>query len=279
MNRLNEKYLFIDELVNGDFGNIFKAQHKISKKLVIIKIEKKTETSLLLYETKIYNILKSYSYISNLRNFFSTNSEHILIIDYFGDNLKILKNKLDHLNIEMREKINFINSIIFTIIDAIQELHALDYIYRDVKPHNFCYNNTIKLIDLGFCKKFINNGNHIENNKTTNIIGTPNYISKSVLDLNSPSRRDDVESVIYLYLFLLFPQNYWYMYINLENKYKKDINILEQIINDLQNNDMNSINYKNINLKYIIDYLKLVRNIKFTEKPNYDLIKMFIKSI
>lgn len=273
MNKINEKYLIIDELINGEFGKVFKAEHKISKKLVVIKIEKKTEISLLLYETKIYNILKSYSYISNLRNFYSTQSENILIIDYFGDNLKIIKNKLYISTIGMREKINFINSVCINIIDAINELHNYEFIYRDIKPENFCYNSTIKLIDLGFCKKFINNKTHIDNKKINNIIGTPNYISKSILELNTPSRRDDIESIIYLYLFLLFPEEYWNLYTSLENKYKKDINVIQQILNDMQNN------YNNINFKYIIKYLESVRNIKFSEKPDYNLFKIFIKSI
>lgn len=283
MNKINEKYLIINELINGEFGKVFKAQHKISKKLVVIKIEKKTEISLLLYETKIYNVLKSYSYISNLRNFYSTQSENILIIDYFGDNLKIIKNKLHISNISLREKINFINSISINIIDAIEKLHKYEFIYRDIKPENFCYNNTIKLIDLGFCKKFINNGNHIQNIKISSIIGTPNYISKSVLELNTPSRRDDIESIIYLYLFLIFSETYWNLYIGLENKYKKDINIITKILNDLQNNNILNHNlennYKNINFNYIIQYLELSRNIKFSEKPDYNLFKILIKSI
>lgn len=275
MNQITEKYILIDELINGKFGKVYKAQHKISKKLVVIKIEKKSKNSLLLYETKLYNVLKSYSYISNLRNFFSTDSENIIIIDYFGDNLKILKYNLDKIDIEMKEKIKFINFIIINIIDAIEKLHNLNYIYRDIKPQNFCYNqNCIKLIDLGFCKKFINNSKHIENIKLTNIIGTPNYVSLSVLNLNNPSRRDDIESIIYLYLFLLFPQIYWKLYIQLDNLNKKDINFINHIINLFQKN----YNYK-FNFDYIIKYLNLVRSIKFADKPNYELFKIFIKSI
>jgi serine/threonine protein kinase len=278
MNKLNDKYLLIEELVSGEFGKVYKAQHKISKNLVVIKIEKKTNISLLLYEIKIYNALKSYSYISNLRNFFSTDIENILIIDYYGDNLVTLKYKLDSISILLREKINFINILTIDIINAIEELHKLEYIYRDIKPQNICYfNNNIKIIDLGFCKKYINNGLHISNNKINNIIGTINYISKSVLELNTPSRKDDIESIIYLYMFLLLPQNYWKMYTSNKNENKKNLIIIEKIINKLFKNNFNE--YSNINLKYISEYINNIRKINFYEEPNYKLYKIFIKSI
>ena len=55
---LNEKYALLEELTNGEFGKIFKAKHKLSHDIVVIKIEEKSKNSLLLYETKMYNYLK-----------------------------------------------------------------------------------------------------------------------------------------------------------------------------------------------------------------------------
>ena len=270
---INEKYLIIKELNNGEFGRVFKATHKLSNDDVVIKLEKKTNNSLLLYETKMYNHLKNYKYISKIRNFYNDSINNILIIDYHGESIYEFKCWLNIF--EMREKIYFINNLIIHILDALQELHELSYIYRDVKPQNFCYNKTLKLIDLGFCAPFLIDNKHIVNSKISKIIGTPNYISKNVLELNTPSRRDDIESVFYIYLFLIVPSNIWTKYSNIDNINKKNIILIFEIIaninNDFYNNELNIENLKN--------FLKNIRNTKFEEIPNYNTFKTLIKGI
>ena len=197
MELINQKYNILEELSHGNFGIILKAENKIKKDNVVIKIEIKSDTSLLLYESKLYTHLNNYSYISKLRNFYSDNKYNIMIIDYHGDNLFNIKKNL----INDTDKIKH---IMLESLNAINELHKLSYIHRDIKPQNFCYDlnkNNLKLIDLGLSKSFINNKYHIINKKLSNIIGTPNYISKNVLELNTPSRRDDIESLLYFSAF------------------------------------------------------------------------------
>lgn len=270
---INEKYLIIKELTNGEFGRVFKAKHKLSNSDVVIKLEKKNKSSLLLYETKMYNYLKNYNYISKIRNFYNDSLNNILIIDYHGESIYDLKSGLN--SFQMREKIYFVNNLTIHIIDALCELHKLLYIYRDVKPQNFCYNKSLKLIDLGFCVPYLIDNNHILNTKLNKIIGTPNYISKNVLELNTPSRRDDIESVFYIYLFLIVPCELWIKYSAIENANKKDITLIFEIINNI-NNDF----YKNhLNVENLKKFLMIIRNTKFEEIPNYNTFKTLIKGI
>jgi len=58
----------------------------------------------------------------------------------------------------------------------------------------------VYLIDLGMCKNYLRNGQHIapKNRSAAGIIGTANYISVNVHQMKDPSRRDDVESVCYV---------------------------------------------------------------------------------
>lgn len=270
---INQKYLIIKELTNGEFGRVFKAKHKLSNSEVVIKIEKKTISSLLLYETKMYNYLKNYNYISKIRNFYNDSLNNILIIDYHGESIYDLKSELNIF--EMREKIYFINNLIIGIIDALHELHKLSYIYRDVKPQNFCYNNSLKLIDLGFCTPYLIDDKHIFNIKINKIIGTPNYISKNVLELNTPSRRDDIESVFYIYLFLIIPCELWMKYSEIDNTNKKDITLIFEIITNISNDFYNN----KINIENLKKFLMIIRNTKFEEIPNYNTFKKLIKGI
>lgn len=273
MNNLIDKYIFLHELTNGEFGKIYKARHKISNADVVFKIENKSEVSLLLYEAKLYNELKKFSYISHLRNFTSTANSYIMIIDYNGPTLLQIKTVL--YTYPINERINFINKLIYNIISAYEELHSYDYLYRDTKPHNFCYkNNNLKIIDLGFCKKYKINNVHIENKKIMKIVGTPNYVSLNVVNLDTPSRRDDLESLIYLYLFLLISEELWNSYSNISLIDKKDESIIKKILDFIQKNEKNEKNLNNI-----IIYFQYIRSLSFTIQPDYNKIKLLIKSI
>ena len=270
---INKKYLIITELNHGEFGRVFKAKHRLSNNDVVIKVEKKSINSLLLYETKLYNYLKNYSYISKIRNFYNDNINNILIIDYNGDTIHDIKNSLNIFN--MREKIYFINNLITNIINSLEELHNLKYIHRDVKPQNFCYNKSIKLIDLGFCKSYIVNNKHIENIKLKKIIGTSNYISNNIVQLNNPSRRDDIESIFYIYLFLLMPNELWKKYSTLDIHQKKNIVFLNELLNNLNNDFYNN----EINIDNLKTFLLSIRNTKFHESPQYNTFKTLIKLV
>ena len=221
----------------------------------------------------MYNYLKDYSYISKLRNFYNNNNQFILIIDYHGDTLFNIKDKLNEFNLE--NKINFIGKICLQLLDAIKCLHDLEFIYRDVKPQNFCFKNVIKVIDLGFCKQYKINNNHIENVKLKKIIGTPNYISKNVLELNTPSRRDDIESIIFIYIFLLMPNSIWKLYNEMDNYLKKKELLLNEIFinlnNDFYNNQLDNKIFKQL--------LKNIRKINFQDEPDYNTFKLLIKAI
>lgn len=274
-NIIKNKYTFEKELNHGEFGKVYRAKHKITNENVVIKIERKSVLSLLLYEIKMYNYLKSYNYISKIRNYYSDISNNILIIDYNGISLYELKNRINVNN--MREKINYINKLVVFVIDALEALHDYNYLYRDLKPHNICYNNNgeIKLIDLGFCTPFIINGKHIINKKISKILGTPNYVSKNIIELNTPSRRDDIESIFYLYLFFILSDIIWKNYGDIDNNKKKDYNLIRDILININNNLYENI----LNIKKLLNYLEFVRNIEFDGKPNYNNLKLLIKSI
>ena len=112
----------------------------------------------------------------------------------------------------------------------------------------------IFLIDFSFCKKYINtNGEHILKNKINKIIGSINYISLNVHDLTEPSRRDDLESVIYILIYLYFGKLEW------EYSMK---------INDIYEMKKNIIHNENIPecFRSIIMYS---RSLEFDERPNY----------
>ena len=57
-------------------------------------------------------------------------------------------------------------------------------------------------IDFGLAKRYVIEGNHIQEKQDKNIIGTVKYASVNIHNGIESSRRDDIESLCYTYISL-----------------------------------------------------------------------------
>jgi serine/threonine protein kinase len=152
------------------------------------------------------------------------------------------------------------------MIQRVQSLHEKSLIHRDIKPDNFLFginekSEILYLIDLGFCKRYIlDNNKHITNKNTQNIIGSPTFVSLNVHRLCQPSRRDDIESILYTLLFLINKLKWDYLLVKDQNNNDKIIELKENIIY-----------YKDIP-NSIIELISYCRQLEFDECPNYKYI-------
>jgi serine/threonine protein kinase len=97
------------------------------------------------------------------------------------------------------------------LIDIVEEFHKTGHVLLDVKPDNLmvCRTNggkvtseslaaSIRLVDLGLVKAFGGPHGHKDNTGAAGVQGTPLYASLNVHDLQTSSRRDDMEAMLYL---------------------------------------------------------------------------------
>tara|TARA_Y100000768_G_C23986367_1_gene689094 strand:+ start:2526 stop:2891 length:366 start_codon:yes stop_codon:yes gene_type:complete len=117
---------------------------------------------------------------------------------------------------------------------------------------------------LVYQKKIIQNNNHIDIKNIKDIIGSYSFISINVLNLLEPSRRDDMESMIYIYIYMILPENKYIEYDNVGRESKKTLEILTRFLRD----NCSDNNIKN----NIIKLLNYVRKMHFTQRPNYEYI-------
>lgn len=245
------KYDLFEKLSEGSFGVVFKGKNIRTQEFVAVKVElKKQLAKTLKMEAKIYQLLKDDEGFPRLKWYGTNANINYLVMDLLGFSLEHMAGKCS-----LKQLID----IGIQMIERIKTLHEKCLLHRDIKPCNFLFslnnNKKIYLIDMGFCKRYSVYGKHMEPKLLTNAIGTPNYVSINVHNNIEPSRRDDMESLIYVLIYLLNGSVPW-----------SDLPFGKEMA------QQKSQCYKNGNGGFIFSMMSYVRHLKFDERPNYEFL-------
>jgi len=253
---INNKYKIEEYLNHGNFGTVYICSY--NNKNYAVKCD--SNGNLLKYEANIYKELRSVYKISKLVDFFLFDSKYYMVLDLFELNLTDFKERF--FNSQYYEKKLFI--IINKVINILRDIHNCGIVHRDLKPPNICLDKNLEpyIIDFGMAKKIIINNKHIDERNIHNIIGSPNYVSLNVVNLLEPTRRDDIESIIYIMIYMIMNNKDYLKYTNNTLKTQKNISNISEILS----------NYNNINFK-LINILMYLRKLNFSQIPNYEYIK------
>ena len=286
----NEEYIFNDPLINkilfnkykllkkigkGSFGNIYLSKEKYTNNYYAIKIENKipslsfleNEANLLLY----LNCPKTPS----IQSFGYTVNYNYLIMELLGKSLEdIFENILQKKPMSLR----CICNLGYQMIEILEFIHNKNIIHRDIKPDNFLMSNGnnkyLYLLDFGLAIKFRENNKskHFPLIKGRKLTGTARYASVNALNGITQSRRDDIESVGYVLLYLLKGKLPWQslMIKNKEERYHK----IMEIKRDISTTEL----CKDFPEEFQ-QYFDYVRKLEYEEDPDYDMIKNLFKNI
>jgi len=251
---ISNKYELIEKLNEGSFGQVFKGKHVRTGELVAVKIERKSDISSLKNEAKIYQYLSKEPGFLHLKWYQTDEQYSYLVIDLLVCSLTKLVKIKETLDLKV------ILQLGIQMIKRIETLHNKYLLHRDIKPDNFMLgtNKQLYLIDFGLCKRYDYDGKHIEetHNPMKTIIGSVNFVSLNIHKGIEPGRRDDIESCIYIILFLLQDgQLSWFK----ERDINKIVYLKEQLTNNLDHS------YS----PFMKEMLAKIRNLGFREAPNY----------
>ncbi len=200
------KYEIGEEIKRGAFGCILKGFYNKTREPVAIKIEYGGIQSLQ-HEVKIINYLTTskVKQIPDIYWYGIYNENPCLIFTLYECSLF---DYMNHKNITT-EKMNI---LMIKAIDILEHIHRVFVLHRDIKPQNFMIKNAdIFLIDFGLATFYIDErGQHYPNKSSDTLVGTPKFVSIHIHDGHRYSRRDDIISLGYLYVFMVFGHAPWF---------------------------------------------------------------------
>jgi len=255
MGTINKKYIILDKIGSGSFGSIYKGQNVRTKEYVAIKVESiDHDLKLLKNESIIYQYLNGGEGIPHVKWFGKDYHNYYMVINLLGSSLQDLIHKNNRLPLILVLKLGI------KILHILKTIHEKGLVHRDIKPDNFLFGlnqiNHVYLIDFGFCKSYIDNGEHNKIKNISQMIGSKNYASINSHNCYDLSRRDDLESLSYMLIYFYTGMLPW-------NTIQDD-----EIIITLKNEILNHNNYPLV----LLDFLKYTRSMEYEEKPNYYLI-------
>lgn len=144
----------VQTLATGAVGKVCLVREKSTKRVYAMKILKKMdlltrrEAAFFMEERNALVFAQSSKWMTTLYSAFQDEENLYLVMEYAsGGSLRALRNNRDVINE------NEARFYIGEILIALQELHDMNYIHRDVKPENCLIDSTghIKLADFGSC--------------------------------------------------------------------------------------------------------------------------------
>lgn len=187
MNAISEEHFKKQTLLgHGGFGKVFLVQKECGADIgkyyamKIINIDKKDpQTSTLKWQNEITimsNVAKVCSFVPNLFYDFVSNSKCFMVMDFIGGgDLRF------HIEKRGSFSANEARFIIAQLTIAIEWIHKLYYVFRDIKPENIMLDSkgSIKLVDFGLAKRQSNN-----KMEKLELVGTPGYMAPEILREN-----------------------------------------------------------------------------------------------
>lgn len=269
------RFVLRRKLGAGSFGEIYAGEDTKTGEKVAIKLEPvKTRFPQLSYESKLYMIFANGVSVPKLHWFGTEASHNAMVIDLLGKSLEDLASECHH-----RLSLKTVLMLADQMLSAVEYLHSINFIHRDIKPDNFVMGlgpraNQVFIIDFGLSKKYRDphTHQHIPYVENKDLTGTARYASVAALKGIEQSRRDDLEALGFVWMYLLKGTLPW-MGLEAKTRKQKYENICRVKA---------STSFEDLCAGYpeeFVTYFKSVRQLRFADQPDYSRYRKMFKKL
>ena len=278
---VGKKYQLLKKLGEGSFGLLYKGLNIETNEPVAIKLEltEGNHQPSLRFEYASYKRLQvdqvtvvGFPSLFYFGPYVAEKRFDALVLELLGHSIEDLFDKCNR-----RFSLKTILQIVIQILSRMEHVHKAGIVHRDIKPENFMFGRPaseskaiLHVIDFGLAKHYLEDGKHIRQERSKGCLGTARYMSINTHLGKTQSRRDDLEALGYMFVYLFKGRLPWQglagagaeRYDNIL-KVKKETSP-EDLCKGLPNE--------------FEQYLKTVRKLGFEEAPDHsDLRNMFIR--
>lgn len=206
-------------------------------------------------------------------HYYGTSGEYnCLVMDLLGPSLEDLFNYCGR-----KFSLKTVLLLADQMIHRLEYLHCKNFIHRDIKPDNFAMGlndkwTTVHVLDFGLAKRFRNPDTLVHNayKEKKNLTGTARYVSKNTHMGIEQSRRDDLESLGYVFLYFLRGSLPWQ---GLRAKTKEDK--YQKILQCKKSTPIETL-CQSFPYEFV-SYLRYVSSLQFDERPDYRYLRRLMK--
>jgi serine/threonine protein kinase len=200
-----KNYLIRKHLGGGSFGDVYQADDLESQKVVAIKFESNPQASQLHNEYKMYQWLDGMDGIPKVHGLYEYGRGRVMVMEHLGPSLEVLFRRCGR-----QFSLKTVLMIADQMFRIIQWVHQCGIIHRDIKPHNWVigrgeFRNKLYLIDFGVSATYLDHRTHEHRDysRHNGLVGTAQYVSINTHLGDQQSRRDDLESIMYMLIRFL----------------------------------------------------------------------------
>ena len=209
----------------------------------------------------------------------SENGYNVMLLDLLGKSLQ-------ELMVELGRPFSLKTVVMLgqQLLDRVERLHEKQFLHRDIKPENLLMglgknSNLLYMIDMGLAKKYMKDGKSIGNvgihapyKDEQCLRGTIKYLSINTHQGVEQSRRDDIETVGYVLVYLLKGMLPW-QNVKFRDDKDKYRTIMERKM---------AITAEELCIGFPGEFAQFInysRRLKYEEQPDYTYLRKLLDTV